>query len=93
MLNGQVERRLRASIKMVSDFWYTAWVDAGQPDLSNLLEYKFSKEEDQELKEEKQEWEKRHIKSRPHEASLQNKQPTLEYACCGHSKTNFNSIN
>ncbi len=32
-LNGQVQRRMRASVKMVADFWYTCWVDAGQPDL------------------------------------------------------------
>lgn len=32
-LNGMVERRMRASIKMIADFWYTAWVDGGQPDL------------------------------------------------------------
>ena len=31
-----VERRLRAAILMVSGVWYTAWVDAGQPDLSRL---------------------------------------------------------
>lgn len=37
MLAGQVERQMRRSIKMTADFWYTAWIDAGQPDLSNLL--------------------------------------------------------
>ncbi len=35
-LNGQVARQMRASVKMVGDFWYTAWVDAGQPDLKSL---------------------------------------------------------
>jgi hypothetical protein len=35
-LNGMVERRLRAAIQMVSSVWYTAWVDAGQPNLSQL---------------------------------------------------------
>ncbi len=35
-LMGQVERQMRASIKMVGDIWYTCWVDAGQPDLSAL---------------------------------------------------------
>ena len=35
-LNRQVERQMRASIKMIADFWYTAWVNAGQPDLSRL---------------------------------------------------------
>jgi hypothetical protein len=36
MLNGQVERQMRNSIKMVADFWYTCWVDAGMPDLQNI---------------------------------------------------------
>ncbi len=36
MLPGQVERRMRASVLMVGCIWYTAWVDAGQPDLNNL---------------------------------------------------------
>ncbi len=35
-LNGMVERRLRASIFQVASFWYSAWVDAGQPILSTL---------------------------------------------------------
>lgn len=39
MLNGQVERQMRKSIKMTADFWYTAWVDAGQPDLNELLRH------------------------------------------------------
>ena len=35
-LSGMVERRMRASVKMVGDFWFTCWVDAGQPDLHDL---------------------------------------------------------
>jgi hypothetical protein len=35
-LNNMVERRLRAAILAVGSVWYTAWVDAGQPDLSKL---------------------------------------------------------
>ncbi len=35
-LNGMVERRMRASIKMVGDFWFSCWVKAGQPDLSEI---------------------------------------------------------
>lgn len=30
-LNGMVERRFRASILQVASYWYSAWVDAGQP--------------------------------------------------------------
>lgn len=35
-MNGMVERRLRDAILAVGSIWYTAWVDAGQPDLSAL---------------------------------------------------------
>jgi len=37
MLGGMVERRMRRAIKAVGSLWYTAWVDAGQPDLDALL--------------------------------------------------------
>ncbi len=33
-LDGMVERRWRKSIHTISSFWYSAWVDAGQPDLT-----------------------------------------------------------
>lgn len=36
MIKGQVERRMRESIRMVGSFWYTAWVDAGKPNLDRL---------------------------------------------------------
>ncbi|MFM2363087.1 MAG: hypothetical protein RLZZ316_1989 [Bacteroidota bacterium] len=36
LLNGMVERRMRQSIDAVASFWYTAWVNAGQPDLNTL---------------------------------------------------------
>ncbi len=36
MMNGMVERRMRDAIISVGSIWYTAWVDAGQPDLSSL---------------------------------------------------------
>ena len=35
-LNGQVERQLRYAARLIGAFWYTCWVDAGQPDLSAL---------------------------------------------------------
>lgn len=52
MLSGMVERRMRASILMVGSIWYTAWVDAGQPDLRKLIDYKPSEEELKRRKEE-----------------------------------------
>jgi hypothetical protein len=36
MIKGQVERRMRASIVMVGSLWYTAWVNAGKPDLNRI---------------------------------------------------------
>ncbi len=35
-LNGMVERRMKAAILAVGSVWYSAWVDAGQPDLRKL---------------------------------------------------------
>ena len=37
MLNGMVRRRMRAAILETGSFWYSAWVDAGQPDLGKLI--------------------------------------------------------
>jgi hypothetical protein len=45
MLAGQVECRLRASIQRVGSVWYTAWVDAGQPDLKLLMMQELIEEE------------------------------------------------
>lgn len=42
MLGGMVERRMRQSMHAVASFWYTAWVDAGQPDLGSLRSPGFS---------------------------------------------------
>lgn len=36
-MNGLTERRLKESIQAVASSWYTAWVNAGQPDLKQLL--------------------------------------------------------
>ena len=35
-LGGMVEARMQAAILAVGSAWYTAWVDAGKPDLKNL---------------------------------------------------------
>ena len=58
-LNGMVERRMKAAIKMISDVWYTAWVDGGQPDLDQLA-IEFEEEEFGERK--------RTVKVRNHES-------------------------
>jgi hypothetical protein len=63
-LRGQVERQMRASIKMVGDFWYTAWVDAGQPDLKVLARYQLTEGEKQEEAVEQKSWLKRLFSAR-----------------------------
>jgi len=35
-LNGMVENQMKKAITATASFWFTAWVNAGQPDLSNL---------------------------------------------------------
>ena len=41
-LDNMVERRMRLSIHSVASFWYTAWVNAGQPNLKDLNNLAFS---------------------------------------------------
>ncbi|QPH40989.1 zinc dependent phospholipase C family protein [Pedobacter endophyticus] len=36
-MNSMVEKQMRSSILAIGSFWYSAWVDAGQPDLKNLI--------------------------------------------------------
>uniref|UniRef100_UPI00403F82F5 zinc dependent phospholipase C family protein n=1 Tax=Spirosoma sp. SC4-14 TaxID=3128900 RepID=UPI00403F82F5 len=63
-LRGQVERQMRASIKMVGDFWYTCWVDAGQPDMRALAKYELTDQDKKEEDEEKKGWLKRLFSAR-----------------------------
>ena len=37
LLNNMVERRMRESIHAVASFWFTAWVNAGQPKLEECM--------------------------------------------------------
>ncbi len=63
-LRGQVERQMRSSVKMTGDFWYTAWVDAGQPDLRALANYKLTEAEKKEETVEQKSWLKRLFSAR-----------------------------
>ena len=63
-LRGQVERQMRASVKMVGDFWYTCWVDAGQPDMRTLAKYQHTEAEQKEEAEEKRSWLRRLFSAR-----------------------------
>lgn len=39
-LHGMIERQMRAAISEIGCFWFSAWVDAGQPDLNRLIDQK-----------------------------------------------------
>lgn len=56
MLQGMVERRMRESILATASLWYTAWVNAGQPDLSEIAGKTFSEHELEEWDELNRQW-------------------------------------
>lgn len=35
-MNHMVERQMRAAVHATGSYWYSAWIDAGQPDLKNM---------------------------------------------------------
>jgi hypothetical protein len=52
LLKGMVARRVRSSIFEVGSFWFSAWVDAGQPDLNKLIAKPLSLEEKEKIQRE-----------------------------------------
>lgn len=67
MLNGMVERRMRLSIYSIASFWYTAWVNAGQPDLKDIANQQFSESDMKEFEKLDEDWHSNIIKGREHE--------------------------
>ena len=63
-LSGMVEQRMRDAIKMIGDFWYTAWVDAGQPELKSLIDYVPTEAELAARKKELEAWKEQRVKAR-----------------------------
>jgi len=55
-LKGMIERRMRQSVYAVASFWYTAWVNAGQPDLTKLANTNFTAEDQAEFDELNSAW-------------------------------------
>lgn len=67
MLSGMQERRMRAAIIMLGSLWYTAWVNAGSPNLDDLLNKEITNAMKEKLQEEEKLWNKGEVKSREHE--------------------------
>lgn len=66
MMDGMVERRMRSSIKMVADIWYTCWVNAGTPSLNDVIDKPLSPEELEQLKAEDKLWREKKTKQYGH---------------------------
>lgn len=67
LLKGMVERRMRQAIHAVASFWYTAWIDAGQPDLASLSNPSFSREDLAEFEKLNMAWREAAVRGREHE--------------------------
>ncbi len=65
-LSGMIERRMRQSVYAAACFWYTAWVDAGQPNLTHLKTELFTAEEEKEFETLQQACRTGNIKGREH---------------------------
>lgn len=66
-LAGMVEKRMRDAILAIGAAWYTAWVDAGQPDLKRFMNYQESLRVQAELERLEAEYERGESKGRKHE--------------------------
>ena len=66
-LRDMVERRMRQSVFAVACFWYTAWINAGQPDLKALNNITFTEAELKEFEGLNTAWKEKKVKSREDE--------------------------
>lgn len=60
-MNHMVERQMRAAILATGSYWYSAWVDAGQPELRNLVHKKKSSSDLKRAKEDQKLYDKGQI--------------------------------
>jgi len=67
MMEGMVERRMRKAVIAVGSFWYTAWVNAGQPDLGDLGTFELTEAEKQAQELLDKQFQEGKIKGREHE--------------------------
>jgi protein tyrosine phosphatase len=62
-----VERQMRGAVKMIGDFWYSAWLDAGQPDVKELMTYQPTDAELEQRRKEAEELKRQRVNARMHE--------------------------
>jgi len=63
-LKGMVERQMRSSILDIGSYWYSAWVDAGQPTLKNLVKLEPTEAEKKKAQKEEAEFKRGAMKGR-----------------------------
>jgi hypothetical protein len=66
-LAGSVEAQMRASVRNIASAWFTAWVDAGQPDLANYFGSDISESVIEESREYQEAYQQGDVKGRPHD--------------------------
>lgn len=64
LLKGMIERRMRQSVYAVASFWYSAWVDAGQPELSSITGQAITETDIEEFENLNQAWRNNVLKGR-----------------------------
>lgn len=52
LLDGMVERRMQDAVQAIGSVWFTSWIQAGQPDLTEIKELALTKEEKEEMEKE-----------------------------------------
>jgi hypothetical protein len=65
MISGMVESQMKLAIITVGSFWYTAWINAGQPDLTKIEDKEVSAAHKKELEETEKMWKTGKPKGRP----------------------------
>jgi hypothetical protein len=67
LLDGMVERRMRSAIMNVGSFWYSAWVNAGSPEINSLGVKDLSEAMKKNLEDEDKQSQSGELKGRGHE--------------------------
>ncbi len=66
-LKGMVEKRMQDAVLSIGDVWYTAWVEAGQPVLDQMIKEELSEEEKKEQERLEAQFKGGDIKGRTHD--------------------------
>lgn len=60
-LGNTINQQLLRTSRMIADFWYTAWVDAGRPNVTNFFKTPYSNEDRQAYKNEVKSYKKNRL--------------------------------